>query len=538
MDQRNMLLAFALSMVVLLGWQELFPQQQEPVQQQQAEPSVIVEQKTAPVDDTYAQPPAMPDAATLSAQSSATTVPSQSASVTSNRIETGEIFVLGNDVINLKVNDKGWITQGTLLKYKQSIEPGAANVDALFMNDNGHSVYANSGIIGAKISTPFTVVSQGKSSLALQATLDGGQIWQRQFHLTPGSYKIEITDKIINGAGLKMYRQVVERNPDKKLSTFYEHMGPTALLNGKLVEPDYDDLDEKGAERMVSMGGWTAVMNRYFIAALISNPEHNYPYYFKSDGRSYQAGLIDDGNIEGKNVVFNTQLYIGPKSIPILEAAGSELERSVDFGWFAPISKPMHTFLAWLYEYLGNFGWCIIILVLCIKLLFFYPTQKSYESMAGMRKLQPEMARIKELYGDDRQRMSQEMMGLYKKHKVNPMGGCLPILIQIPVFFALYKVLLMSIEMRQAPFIGWIHDMSVQDPYFVLPVIMGASMFIQQKLNPQPPDPMQAKLMQFLPAIFTVLFLFFPAGLVLYWVVNNVLSILQQRLVMKRLNVD
>ncbi len=538
MEQRNMLLAFALSMVVLLGWQELFPQQQEPVQQQQAESSVIVENKVAPVDDTYAQPPAMPDASTLSAQSSASPVPPKSDSNASHSIETGKTFILGNNVIRLKVNDKGWITQGTLLKYKESLEPGAANVDALFMNENGHAVYANSGIIGAKINTPFTVVSQGKSSLTLQATLDGGQIWQRQFHLVPGSYKIEITDKIINGAGLKMYRQVVERNPNKKLNTFYEHMGPTALLNGKLVEPDYDDLAEKGAERMVSMGGWTAIMNRYFIAALIANSDQNYPYYFKSDGHSYQAGLIDDGQVEGKDVVFNTQLYIGPKSIPILKAAGAELERSVDFGWFTPISLPMHTFLGWLYKYLGNYGFCIIILVLCIKLLFFYPTQKSYESMAGMRKLQPEMARIKELYGDDRQRMSQEMMGLYKKHKVNPMGGCLPILIQIPVFFALYKVLLVSIEMRQAPFIGWIHDMSVQDPYFVLPVIMGASMFIQQKLNPQPPDPMQAKLMQFLPAIFTVLFLFFPAGLVLYWVVNNTLSILQQRLVMKRLDVD
>jgi len=538
MEQRNMLLAFALSMVVLLGWQELFPQQQEPVQQQQAESSVIVENKVAPVDDTYAQPPAMPDASTLSAQSSASPVPPKSDSNASHSIVTGKTFILGNNVIRLKVNDKGWITQGTLLKYKESLEPGAANVDALFMNENGHAVYANSGIIGAKINTPFTVVSQGKSSLTLQATLDGGQIWQRQFHLVPGSYKIEITDKIINGAGLKMYRQVVERNPNKKLNTFYEHMGPTALLNGKLVEPDYDDLAEKGAERMVSMGGWTAIMNRYFIAALIANSDQNYPYYFKSDGHSYQAGLIDDGQVEGKDVVFNTQLYIGPKSIPILKAAGAELERSVDFGWFTPISLPMHTFLGWLYKYLGNYGFCIIILVLCIKLLFFYPTQKSYESMAGMRKLQPEMARIKELYGDDRQRMSQEMMGLYKKHKVNPMGGCLPILIQIPVFFALYKVLLVSIEMRQAPFIGWIHDMSVQDPYFVLPVIMGASMFIQQKLNPQPPDPMQAKLMQFLPAIFTVLFLFFPAGLVLYWVVNNTLSILQQRLVMKRLDVD
>jgi YidC/Oxa1 family membrane protein insertase len=315
-------------------------------------------------------------------------------------------------------------------------------------------------------------------------------------------------------------------------------MGPTALLNGKLVEPDYDDLDEQGAERAASMGGWTAIMHRYFIAAIIANPEQDYPYYFKGDGRSYQAGLIDDGTLQGKDALFHISYYFGPKSIPILKTVNAELERSVDFGWFAPISKPMHSFLGWLYNYLGNFGFCIIVLVICIKILFFYPTQKSYQSMAGMRKLQPEMTRLKELYGDDKQKMGQEVMELYKKHKVNPLGGCLPIVIQIPVFFALYKVLLMSIEMRQAPFIGWIEDMSVQDPYFVLPLVMGASMFIQQKLNPQPADPVQAKVMQFLPVIFTALFLFFPAGLVLYWVVNNVLSIVQQRLVMKRMNVD
>jgi len=538
MEQRNMLLAFALSMVVLLGWQEFFPSQEPtPVKQPPAASVTASEQSaptvTPPTVNNDLQPPAM----VVNKQASAA-APEKTTAGFNEPVDSGATFELGNDLIQLKVNDKGWITKGSLLKYRQSIEPGSANVDVLFMNDSGHAVYANSGVIGAKRSGPFTLVKQQASSLSLQAKLDGGQVWLRQFKLMPGSYKIEITDKIIHGTGLKMYRQVVERNPDKKLNTFYEHMGPTALLNGKLVEPDYDDLAEKGAEQMTSKGGWTAIMSRYFIAALIANPDQTYPYYFKSDGHSYQAGLIDEGRVEGSDVVFNTQLYIGPKSIPVLEAAGSGLERSVDFGWFTPISMPMHTFLGWLYKYLGNYGFCIIILVVCIKLIFFYPTQKSYESMAGMRKLQPEMARIKELYGDDRQRMSQEMMGLYKKHKVNPMGGCLPIVIQIPVFFALYKVLLMSIEMRQAPFIGWIHDMSVQDPYFVLPVIMGASMYIQQKLNPQPADPMQAKVMQFLPAIFTVLFLFFPAGLVLYWVVNNTLSILQQRLVMKRLNVD
>jgi len=194
--------------------------------------------------------------------------------------------------------------------------------------------------------------------------------------------------------------------------------------------------------------------------------------------------------------------------------------------------------LSWFYKYVPNYGWCIILLLICIKIIFFYPTQKSYESMAAMRKLQPEQKRLQERFGDDRQQLGQEMMALYKKHKVNPLGGCLPILIQIPVFFALYKVLLMSIEMRQAPFIGWLEDLSVQDPYFVLPVLMGISMFIQQRLNPQPPDPMQAKIMSFLPVLFTVMFLFFPAGLVLYWVVNNVLSIVQQRLVMSKMGVE
>jgi len=535
MEQRNLLIAFALSMIVLVGWQELFPGKTvEPAQQQQVASDAVDAAKQQSDSEKFdEQPPAMPG------QQNTATVVSDKAKVDSeSSAPGGAIFEVGNDMIHLKINDKGWITQGTLLTYRASIKPDAANVDVLFMDAKGHAVYANSGVIGSKRITPFTVVKQSASQLTMQSQLEGGKIWQRRFGLAPGSFKIDIHDKIINGAGLKMYRQVVERNPNKKLNTFYEHMGPTALVNGKLEEPDYDDLAEKGAQRKASLGGWTGIMHRYFIAALISNPEQNYPYYFKGDGSVFQAGLIDDGKLEGNDALFSTQLYIGPKSIPILKEAGSGLDRSVDFGLVAPISKPMHSFLSWLYSYLGNYGWCIIVLVVSIKLIFFYPTQKSYESMAGMRKLQPEMTRIKELYGDDRQRMSQEMMGLYKKNKVNPMGGCLPILIQIPVFFSLYKVLLISIEMRQAPFIGWIQDMSVQDPYYVLPIIMGASMFVQQRLNPTPPDPMQAKVMQFLPAIFTVMFLFFPAGLVLYWVVNNILSIVQQRLVMMRMNVD
>jgi len=521
MDQKNMLLAFALSMAVLLGWSALFPNQQpEPV-------ATSNQAETAP-----SGPSGSKDAKALTVVSSESPANTLSQQPPVSMVESGTVFKLSNDVLALELNEKGWISHATLKAYKESIEPGAATISFLHI-DEQQSLYINSGLVGASQIKPFIMIKQAKGMLVLQAKLDNDRVWERDISLQPGSYNIQVSDRISHGAGLKMYHQIVERYPDKKKSTFYEHMGPTAFLNGKLEEPDYDDLDEAGAIRKASVGGWTANMNRYFIAAIVSNKEQDYPYYFKSDGRSYQAGLIDDGMVNGKDAVFHSTLYVGPKSIPLLKTADADLERSIDYGWFAFIAKPMHTFLTWMYQYVGNFGWCIILLVLCIKILFFWPTQKSYESMAGMRKLQPEMARMKDLYGDDRQKMSQEMMAMYKKHKVNPLGGCLPIVIQIPVFFALYKVLLMSIEMRQAPFIGWIQDMSVQDPYFVLPVIMGASMFVQQRLNPQPADPMQAKVMQFLPPVFTILFLFFPAGLVLYWVVNNVLSIAQQWYVLK-----
>jgi len=525
MEQKNFLVFIAISFAILVAWSVLFPQQ--PAKSTQAQAST----ETPTVTDSTAVTVATPAAPAVAEPVQAST-PVEAANPTS-----GETFSLSNDLMQLKLNSNGWFTHAFLKQYRESIDPNSEKVAVLNLDEN-HAVYINSGIMGARQLTPFVLTKQTDSSVQLRAELEGGRIWERTVSLQQGSYLVDVQDKLINGGGLKMYRQVVERNPDTSLSTFYEHMGPTALLNGKLVEADYGDLDEKGAMRQASVGGWTAIMNRYFIAAIISNPEQDYPYYFKSDGRSYQAGLIDDGRLEGHDMLFHTTLFVGPKSIPILEQANAGLERSVDFGWFKPIAEPMHDFLGWLFKYFGNYGWCIIILVIFIKILFFYPTQKSYESMAGMRKLQPEMNRLKELYGDDKQRMGQEMMELYRKHKVNPMGGCLPIIIQIPVFFALYKVLLMSIEVRQAPFIGWIEDMSVQDPYFVLPVLMGISMFIQQRLNPQPTDPMQAKIMQFLPLIFTVMFLFFPAGLVLYWVVNNVLSIIQQRLVMKRMKVD
>ena len=522
MEQRNMILAFVLSLAILVGWSTLFPPEKS-----EAPASVETTSTATPGKVAATLPETAPAPVENVTKASSEAVPSAE-----GVIAQGQTFSLGNDLLKVQVNDKGWLTNVTLLKYRESIEPGSPNVAVLSSGDQ-HRLYVNDGLIGASASQPFHITKQDNDRLVLQTQLNDGREWVKTITLQKGSYSIDVQDRISNGAGLKMYRQAVERHPDTKLNTFYEHVGPIALINDKLQEIDYKDLDEKGQIQMAGVGGWVGIMNRYFITAMIANKGQDYPYYFKSDGRSYQSGLIDDGKLEGKDAVFQGTIFVGPKSMPILENLNVGLERSIDFGWFAFMSKPMHSFLLWMYKYIGNFGWCIILLVVMIKLLFFWPTQKSYESMAAMRKLQPEMARLKDLYGDDRQQMSQEMMKLYKKHQVNPLGGCLPIAVQIPVFFALYKVLLMSIELRQAPFIGWIHDMSVKDPYFVLPVLMGLSMFVQQRLNPQPSDPTQAKIMQFLPPIFTVMFLFFPSGLVLYWMVNNILSIAQQWYVLK-----
>ncbi len=536
MEQRNLLLAVILSFGILWIWAALFPapESSSTSAQQRSEPAETVSKENADKGMPELRP---------AVESADVHAPPRADGTTT---ETGAarkkhaVFLLENDVLRLTMDERGWLTDAELLQYTTSIEPGAPHVhvlgrEALENAADYRANYVNAGVLGARLAEPFRRVDGGQRGreARFQAKLDDGRIWQRSLRLQPGSYLLQIEDRILQGAGGKMFRQVVQRNPDKTLNTFYEHMGATAFVNDELQKIDYEELDEGKPIQLASIGGWTAMMDRYFITAIIGDADRSYRYFFKGDGRSYQAGVIDDGMVEGNDAVFHSTLFIGPKSIPLLKTLNVELQRCVDFGWFAFIAKPMHAFMLWLYDYVHNFGWAIIILVLGIKLVFFYPTQKAYESMAAMRKLQPELVRLKDLYGNDRQRMSQEMMALYKKHKVNPMGGCLPILIQIPVFFALYKVLLMSIEMRQAPFVLWIQDLSTQDPYFILPVVMGISMYVQQKLNPQPTDPVQAKVLQFLPPVFTVMFLFFPSGLVLYWVVNNILSIAQQWYVLR-----
>ncbi len=530
MESKNLILAFALSMAVLMGWSWLFPQQ--PVAPQASTQSNTEHQPDATLSPTAA------DIVALDEPASATEVKSAAKETFANHT----IQTFGNDVLSLTINAKGWLTDATLLKYQETLD-NPENIKILTRGDN-HESYINSGVLGQKLVKPFHLTSLDQTDSQTVATFEGGlsdgYVWQRTYTLEKGSYIINAKDRIKGGAGLKLYRQVVEKNPIAPATENYnEHNGPIGLFDNKLTEVNYDDLDSSGTQKMASVGGWTGMMTRYFISAIYgTNQDENYRYYFKGDGRSYQSGMINDGFVEQGDMVFNDNMFLGPKSVLLLKKAGVGLERSVDFGWFTVIAEPMHDIMLWIHQYVPNYGVIIILMVIALKIILFIPTQSGYRSMASMRKLQPEMARLKERYGDDRAKMGQEVMSLYKKNKVNPLGGCLPILMQMPIFFALYKVILISIELRQAPFYGWIHDMSVQDPYFVLPILMGISMYIQMQLNPAPTDPMQAKMMKFLPLVMTALFLFFPAGLVLYWVVNNVLSIIQQRLVMKSMNVD
>jgi YidC/Oxa1 family membrane protein insertase len=283
------------------------------------------------------------------------------------------------------------------------------------------------------------------------------------------------------------------------------------------------------------------MIQHYFMTALVPSATETNKYYSKvvesEYGKRYVMGLTSTKKkvAPAETAEFKTEIYIGPKILDRLEVIAPGLELAVDFGMLTIISKPMYIALNWIHSVVGNWGWAIVLLTVGLKMLFFPLANASYKSMAKMKKVMPEVQKLKEKYGDDKQRIAKEQMAIFQKNKVNPAAGCFPMLIQMPVFMGLYWALLESVELRQAPFILWINDLSIADPYFILPVIMGASMFLQQKLNPPPADPMQAKMMQMMPIMFSVFFFFLPVGLVLYSVTNNTLSIIQQYVITKRI---
>lgn len=359
-----------------------------------------------------------------------------------------------------------------------------------------------------------------------------------------GDFAIDVKHRVENNTAQpwrgSQYRQLQRTPPVKKNSMMtgvYTYTGGVISTPEKRYEKiSFDDMRDEALNLEVT-GGWLAMIQHYFVAAWVPDQSEINTFYTKVvDSQRYVLGMAGSPKDvpAGESIVFDSRLYVGPKIQERLADLAPYLDRTVDYGFLHIIAEPLFWLLKWIHGIVGNWGWAIIILTLLIKLAFYKLSETSYRSMANMRRLSPRLTSLKERYGHDRQKMNQAMMELYKKEKINPLGGCLPILVQIPVFISLYWMLVESVEMRQAPFMFWIHDLSTRDPYFVLPVIMGVSMFIQQRLNPAPPDPIQAKIMMALPIVFTFFFLWFPSGLVLYWVVNNVLSILQQWVITKR----
>ena len=360
----------------------------------------------------------------------------------------------------------------------------------------------------------------------------------KKISLEDRGFKIIVENSVINNSNQvwtgRQYRQIRRKSLGEGRSWVTPTFTGAAYFDGAYNKLSYDEIAEKKPKFNV-LGGWVAMMEHYFVSSWFFDDDQKNLFYTKQInidgvrndfiiGARSEAKSISPGQ---KSSMFST-LYAGPKLQNELEKISHGLDLTIDYGVLTFISKPLFWLLDKIHSFVGNWGWAIIILTLLIKLAFYKLSETSYRSMAKMKQFSPKIQSIRDKYGNDRQKMNQAMMDMYRQEKINPLGGCWPILIQIPVFIALYWVLLESVELRQADFIFWINDLSVRDPYFVLPLLMGISMYFQQKLNPAPPDPMQAKIMQMLPIIFTAFFAFFPAGLVLYWVVNNLLSIAQQ----------
>lgn len=469
------------------------------------------------------------------------------------------VVVITTDVFRVHIDTHGGdIVRVELLKHLKDITD--KETPFILLDRTAASTYvAQSGLIGVNGTDtdkgrPIfeTTASQyqlleGQNSLDVQLVLEENNIKiVKKYTFNRKDYLIGLEYQIFNQSSSSweagLYGQIKR---DSKNPANVTAMGMQPFLGAALTtnEKNYHKLnfseinEETFKDKVV--GGWVAMVQHYFVSAWIPNQKTNNNFNIRKIGNqdTYLLGFTSP-QIKinpGEQASIKADFYTGPKDQYRLEEISPYLDLTIDYGWLWMIAKPLFWVLHQLHQVFGNWGWSIIMLTVLIKAAFFQLSAKSYTSMANMRKLQPEMLRLKDLYGDDRQKMSQETMSLYKREKVNPMGGCLPILVQMPVFIALYWVLLESVELRHAPWILWINDLSVKDPFFVLPLIMGASMFIQMQLNPTPPDPIQAKVMQIMPIAFTFFFMFFPAGLVLYWTINNCLSILQQWVITRKI---
>ena len=393
------------------------------------------------------------------------------------------------------------------------------------------------------VNSDEVTVAQGEKKELVFSWISPQGIMVRKSYIFQGdSYSILLSQRLQNNStarqdgtiNLLLNNPATPRNND----TRFEQMGAVTFADNSLKIDSVKDL-EKGPKQHDKGILWTGFDDKYFLSAVLSVNSDIMQVAIAKNPAGREISTISFTPVTmnpGQEVSREAKLYFGPKDLDILKAQGNDLERAIDLGWFSAIAKPLLHILKFLYRYVHNYGIAIIIVTVVLKVLFFPLTYKSYKSMKDMQKIQPKMAELKEKFKNDKDGMNKAIMELYKTHKVNPMGGCLPMVVQIPVFFALYKSLMFSIELRHAPFMLWILDLSAKDPYYVTPLIMGVTMFIQQKMTPSAGmDPVQAKMMLMLPVVFTFMFLSFPSGLVLYWLVNNILTIGQQYYINKQL---
>ncbi|GAC1405982.1 MAG: membrane protein insertase YidC [Burkholderiaceae bacterium] len=474
--------------------------------------------------------------------------------VDGNAAAQGMVITIVTDIVKADIDTVGGeLRRLELLKHKDANDQ-SKNV-VLFDATEKRSYLAQTGLIGGPFPNHRTIFTAqpgvrtldgaNQVQLVLQAE-QGGIRLTKTYIFKRGDYVIDVRHDVTNVATAplspSLYEQLVrDGNKPEGESRFYSTFtGPAIYTDTDHFQKLTFEKIEKGTGEHATKAdnGWVALVQHYFVSAFIPTDKKPHEIFAKKVATNmYAVGTIEPlGMIApGATVTEQSRLYAGPQESAVLEKTAAGLELVKDYGWLTIIAKPIFWLMTQIHKILGNWGWTIIVLTILIKLAFFPLSAASYRSMGKMKLVTPKMTAIRERFKGDPTKMNQAMMELYKTEKINPLGGCLPIVVQIPVFISLYWVLLASVEMRNAPWLGWIHDLAAPDPFYILPVVMAVSMFVQTKLNPKPPDPMQAKVMMFMPIIFSVMFFFFPSGLVLYWVVNNVLSITQQWVITKKM---
>ncbi len=526
---------------------------------------VAAETATPATDRQSAEPAGTPSAAPVPSASGASSVPSSGANpaassgaAASTATPKGELVTVKTDVMTIRFDTTGGDIQQVILpRFSDQVD---ASKPVTLLDQSKERVYlAQTGLVGGSFPTHKTVMTladgpralaegQNDLSVRFESPEVGGLKYIKTYTLQRGSYVLAVKHEVRNvgsqPANPSLYLQIVRdgNKPAGESSWYFTFTGPAQYTDAKKFHKiEFSDIEKNKVElEKTADNGWVAMVQHYFATAWLL-PQGTPREFFtrKVDTNLYSVGMIAplQSLAPGASKTLDTQLFIGPQEEKKLEALAPGLELVKDYGWVTILAKPLYWLMEKLHAYIGNWGWTIVALVVLLKIAFYWLNASAYRSMAKMKKLTPRLTEMRERYKDKPQDMQRAMMELYKTEKVNPLGGCFPIAIQIPVFIALYWVLLSSVEIRNAPWLGWITDLASPDPYFVLPVVMTLTTLLQTWLNPTPPDPVQARLMWIMPLVFSVFFFFFPAGLVLYWLTNNVLSIAQQYLINRQLGV-